>query len=248
LFYDDVFIKQGSYMKKSSLIQTSLIVVLFLLLSGCATVKVAEQSKVDAKIGSEPKIAEQAEAPVGGVVYSQFKYWSKVGYRVKGDLSVGIGLGKVLMSNGDFILKAESDTETVFCSEKLAYIDPLVGPYKTACFIDVNNDSSFDIAKAAPGAIWFKSEIKPALPYEKSELIIPNNDSFKYELLYQGTTKGSLKLSYREYINDFARPAFFQDVSYDLESSPTIVTFRTVRIEVLSADNNHIKYRVLSGF
>lgn len=235
-------------MKKLSLIQISLVVVLFLLLSGCASVKVAEQSKVDAKIGNEPKIGEQSEAPVGGVVYSQFKYWSKVGYRVRGDLSVGLGLGKVLVSNGDFVLKANSDNETVFCSEKLAYIDPLVGPYKIACFIDVNNDGLFDIAKAAPGAIWFKSEIKPSLAYEKSELIIPNNDSFKYELLYQGTTKGSLKLSYREYINDFARPAFFQDVSYDLESSLTIVTFRTVRIEVLSADNNHIKYRVLSGF
>lgn len=226
----------------------TLTLLITLALSACATVKVSELSTVDSRIGTVAKIGEQAVAPVGGIIFSQFRYWSKTGYRMKGDLSVGLGLGRVSVSDGDFVLKAEVENKTAFCTEKRAYIDPLVGPHTTACFIDADNDGKFERVKAAPGAIWFESEIVPPLSYEKSELILPRSDSFKYELLYQGTTKGSLKLSYREYLNDFARPAFFQDVTYDLDSTPTTITFRTVRLEVLRANNNQIAYRVLSGF
>ncbi|MDD4959387.1 MAG: hypothetical protein PHS51_08555 [Gallionella sp.] len=225
-----------------------LILLIVLAVSGCATVKLSELSTIDSKIGTVPNIGEQAVAPVGGVIYSQFRYWSKIGYRLKGDFSTSLGLGKVSVSDGDFVLKSEVENKTVFCTEKSAYIDPMVGPHTTACFIDADNDGKFERVKAAPAAIWFESEITPPLAYEKSELVIPRNDSFKYELLYQGISKGSLKLSYREYVNDFARPAFFQDVTYDLDSTPTTITFRTVRLEVLNANNNQISYRVLSGF
>ena len=225
-----------------------LILLIVLAVSGCTTVNLSELSTVDSKMGTVPNIGEQAVAPVGGVIYSQFRYWSKIGYRLKGDFSAGLGLGRVSVSDGDFVMKAEVENKTAFCTEKRAYIDPMVGPHTTACFIDADNDGNFERIKAAPGAIWFESEIAPPLAYEKSELVIPRNDSFKYELLYQGISKGSLKLSYREYINDFARPAFFQDVTYDLDSTPTTITFRTVRLEVLNANNNQISYRVLSGF
>ena len=226
----------------------TLILLISLAFSGCATIKVSELSTVESRIGAVPNIDEQAVAPVGGIIYSQFRYWSKKGYRLKNDLSVGLGLGRVSVSDGDFVLKAEVEKHAAYCTEKRAYIDPLFGPHATACFIDVDNDGKFERLKAAPGVIWFESVITPALEYEKSELIIPRTDSFKYELLYQGITNGSLKLSYREYINDFARPAFFQDVTYDLDSTTTTITFRTVRIEVLRANNNQITYRVLSGF
>lgn len=226
----------------------TLILIAAIAISGCATIKMSELSTIESKIGTVPNIGEQAAAPVGGVLYSQFKYFRKVGYRLQNDLSIGLGLGRVSVSAGDFVLKAEVENKTAFCSEKLAYIDPMVGPHETACFTDADNDGKFESLKAAPGVIWFNSEITPPIAYEKSELILPNKDAFKYELLYQGITKGTLKLSYREYINDFARPAFFQDVTYDLDSMPATITFRTVRLEVISANNNQISYRVLSGF
>lgn len=225
-----------------------ILLMVLVMLGGCATVKVTELSSVESKVGSFPKIGEQATTPVGSIIYSQFKYWSKVGYRLKGDFSVNVGLGKVRVSGGDFVIRAEVENQPAFCSEKLAYIDPLSGPFKTACFIDKDGSGTFAKMKVAPGVVWFEYEVAPPLAYEKSELIIPRADSFKYELLYQGTSKGSLKLSYREYMNDFARPAFFQDVTYDIESMPATVTFRTVRLEILSANNNQLVYRVLSGF
>jgi len=66
--------------------------------------------------------------------------------------------------------------------------------------------------------------------------------------MYEGVSNKSLRLAYREYINDLARPAFFQSVNYDIASLPETIAFRSVRVEVISANNEAIEYRVLSGF
>ncbi len=215
-------------------------------LSGCATLNIIDTSVE--KTGATPKIGESATAPVGGVVYSEFKYQSRVAYKIQNNYSGGLGLGQISVAKGDLLVKADLSGEVVYCTLSLAYVDPLVGPFRTACFIDTNNDGEFEKAKAAPGSVWFETEIAPSLAYDESEQVLPQSDSFKYELLYQGISKNALKLLYREYLNDFARPAFYQDVIYDLESKPTTITFRTVRIEVINADNSRIAYRVLSGF
>lgn len=52
---------------------------------------------------------------------------------------------------------------------------------------------------------------------------------------------------YREYKDDMARPAFTQNLVYDLGESNRIM-FRSVEIDVVEAKNSEIKYRLLSGF
>lgn len=216
-------------------------------LAGCTTIKVTESSSVTEQIGRAPDLSQDAETPVGGTIYSQYRYWSKTGYRLLDPVATKIMLATVNVSAGDFVLPAEADGGVAFCTEKNALIDPLVGPIKPVCFVDTKNNGNFDVVKAAPGAVWFKSEISPT-KYAKGELIIPRPDAKKAELLYQGYSSKILKLSYREYMNDFARPAYFQDVTYDITEFPTTVTFRTVRIKVLKADNNGLRYQILSGF
>ncbi len=66
---------------------------------------------------------------------------------------------------------------------------------------------------------------------------------YKQELIYNGKTKDTIRLSYREYIKDMARPAFFQDLTYDLSESREIA-FRDMAIEVLEATNSTIKFFV----
>jgi len=57
----------------------------------------------------------------------------------------------------------------------------------------------------------------------------------------------TLRIQYREFGDRLARQAFYQDLSYDIERFPSIVSFRTYRIEVTKADNNILRYRVLEG-
>lgn len=70
--------------------------------------------------------------------------------------------------------------------------------------------------------------------------------SIKNELIYSGKSGNTLRISYREYSNDLARPAFFQDLTYNLNESKYIV-FKNYKIHVLQASNSGIKFQVVEG-
>lgn len=70
---------------------------------------------------------------------------------------------------------------------------------------------------------------------------------YKQEIVYNGKVNNNLKFVYREYIENMARPAFFQELQYDQNES-NIIGFKGLRIEVLKASNTIIEYKILSSF
>jgi hypothetical protein len=74
---------------------------------------------------------------------------------------------------------------------------------------------------------------------------VPSEDYTRRELLYSGRSADTIKVSYREYRGGMAAPAFFQNVEYDLADSHTI-KFRRFTLEVISATNQSITYKVVS--
>jgi len=70
--------------------------------------------------------------------------------------------------------------------------------------------------------------------------------SFKRELIYTGISKNVISILYREFQDDIARPAFSQDLRYDL-SEGKLIGYRGSRFEVISATNTGITYKVLKG-
>jgi hypothetical protein len=83
--------------------------------------------------------------------------------------------------------------------------------------------------------------------FSREKVTAVGKESFQQTLLYSGRVGNKVNISYREYSNDMARPAFNNDAEYDLSSS-NIIGYRGASIEVLSADNSSITYRVLSNF
>jgi hypothetical protein len=68
-----------------------------------------------------------------------------------------------------------------------------------------------------------------------------------FELVYLGITRQSMSLLYREYTDqDFARPAFSQTLNYDLSDSD-VIAFRKLRIRVIKAGNQDIRYVVTAN-
>ena len=63
----------------------------------------------------------------------------------------------------------------------------------------------------------------------------------KGELIYNGVSKNTLKVSFREYSMDMKKPNFFQDLIYDLDQDK-VIQFRSIRIKVLDANNSTIKF------
>jgi len=75
-------------------------------------------------------------------------------------------------------------------------------------------------------------------------LVELHKGSFKAELIYTGKMHNIITISYREYIDHMARPAFYQELKYDL-SEGNDITFKSLKIKILEANNKKIVFQVL---
>jgi hypothetical protein len=72
----------------------------------------------------------------------------------------------------------------------------------------------------------------------------PNQSgSSKQELVYLGQSGDTLRFKYREYFDNLARPAFSNDLTYDI-SEDNVIGFRGARIEVVNASNTELTYLI----
>jgi len=89
------------------------------------------------------------------------------------------------------------------------------------------------------------------ITYEKIDYQSTLEDSkvknYSRQLFYNGKAANTLKFTYREFVDDMARPAFTQDLQYDLSES-NIIGFDGLRVEVIKATNTNITYKILSDF
>lgn len=88
---------------------------------------------------------------------------------------------------------------------------------------------------------------KDGLRYERTTALFEGKPGFTQELIYAGRSGTTIRVLYREFVNDTARPAFSQEITYDLNDGSEI-GFKGVRIEVLEATNTKITYKVLASF
>jgi hypothetical protein len=101
-----------------------------------------------------------------------------------------------------------------------------------------------------PGAVCFKNyELNETMKATVGSQIISKecrlgDKSTTTELLYGGVANDIIKVSYREYSNKIARPAFYQELQYDLKQSKTIL-YKNTKIQILSATNEALTYRIL---
>jgi hypothetical protein len=70
--------------------------------------------------------------------------------------------------------------------------------------------------------------------------------TFERTLTYSGRQGSVIKIFYREASNNFARPSFTQELTYDISNDP-IITFRNTKIKVVEATNSLIKFIVLES-
>ena len=83
--------------------------------------------------------------------------------------------------------------------------------------------------------------------FERRKRTSSNPDSFQQTLIYSGTTGGKINIGYREFSGSMARPAFSNNVEYDLAES-MIVGYKGAKLEVIEANNQFIRYKVIENF
>lgn len=167
------------------------------ILTGCATITLDSKSTVSLKTGQTPALNKLATASVGGVMYSQFRYWSRTGYRLDEPVNLTLGLGRVVAPQGTFLVRATRDTKLVCCTEERTYIDPLVGPHAISCFEGTSNHLTR--VSATPGMVAMSKDLPNPVGFSISELVTIDDTAFKYELFYQGNSRNTLRISYRKF-------------------------------------------------
>ncbi len=76
---------------------------------------------------------------------------------------------------------------------------------------------------------------------------VQSDNSFQQTLIYSGRVGSKINVGYREFSSNVARPAFNNDVEYDLGES-NIIGYKGAQIEVIEATNQRIQYKVLRNF
>jgi hypothetical protein len=144
------------------------------------------------------------------------------------------------------LLKSTVNNDVAFCSQQPVHFAP--GQVNTACFFDTKHNGILDKAYILGSISGQQFDVN--IPYGEEDKIINRDGTsgYKKDLLYEGIQGNTIKISYREYVDNLARPAFQQDLSYTLQSPDTAISFRGVKMIIHHADNNEISYTVESSF
>lgn len=83
--------------------------------------------------------------------------------------------------------------------------------------------------------------------YKEEQRSVVFENSVQQTLIYSGRIGSRIRFGYREFSNNLARPAFSNDVEYDLLESK-VVAYKGAMIEIIEATNQYIKYIVKKNF
>jgi hypothetical protein len=192
-----------------------------------------------------PTVGSTAEAQVGDTMIDETHSLASPAIRFLGSCTYSekhdaVGTGTVRYSIGDAAVFTQTSTKNgaaAYCGQ--AVMDVL-GSVEVPLCVALSDNAIV----AFPGSeMIVTSDCK----FEHTTQSTDDADTVRKEILYDGRSGSTIRLSYREFTQDLARPAFTQELSYDI-ASDKIIGFRRARFEVLSAGNSSISYRLLSGF
>lgn len=213
----------------------------------CAAVFSASSAPVlaEVKVGQHPEPGIEASVTIGSPMYERFNMDVVSVPRLERPVNVSLGLqGKIAVPASALFTIDSTNPLRVCTLAKDTYIDNFVGPRGAACLTDTDMNGDFD--KAAGAKVMFTSKkIDPPVPYRIAEVASGNGDSMKEVLIFTGAAGGALHLSYRQFADDMARPAFTEDLAFPMEATfPQNIIWRDTRFILLSFNGGILRYRV----
>jgi hypothetical protein len=213
-----------------------------ILLSSCATMSARyEPKRIDLSV---PQLNSVNVAQVGDSLLLQGNFSEHDAIYVRSDIGVGTFSGYTIRP-GYYTKEGENAGSEFFRPSTYGnggavLKNPLVDPWKwvqaykdrnTICIVTILN----------------LSVCTQDAPFIRMKQPVATPNSFQQTLIYSGRLGNKLKIGYREFSGNFARPAFNNDVEYDLNES-SLIGYKGARIQVIEATNEHIRYRVIKTF
>jgi len=221
-------------------IKTSLAITIAFLIVGCASAPL-QVPFTDIKKG-ETEVGTSNRAFVGDTIYRKFDIKEQFEGYVSGAFKVA-GVGSVTLAETRVQRMLIAGEDGGVTRDAISGVSPIlkaVVPMMSIALIDEDSDGVFE----KYNYMGQKGKIKNPVyvDWEQSN----RSNGYRRELVYQGRDGDNLKLFYREYINDFARPAYDQEVQYDLGESE-FVQFKGLTIFIEEANNEYLVYTIEGG-
>lgn len=213
------------------------------LLSGCTTPQY--NYRPEATQISQPPLNTVSVAQVGEEMLKQGKFYEQEAIHLAQPIKFGGLFTAYTLSEGDYVKTGEdADSDFYFPAvgrgagnvSKAALADP----WKA---IQMNKRQP----KIGVVTLFHVMISENAVGVSRVKRFALSDDAFQQTLIYSGKSGNKVKLGYREFSNSVARPAFNNDVEYDLTESKTI-GYKGARVEILEATNEFIRYRVIQNF
>jgi len=235
----------------------TLVLLLSLVFSGLAGAETfsrpAENIKVyfaSNKTIHVPEVGVESEAEIGRTIVSKAKQTihqaisleENITFKVEPSFFSNSWTGEANINQGTLKLYVTSPDGSYFKDESATFSFG-GGAVKAEAGIFVPADAS------KPTVPWYFSKKvfyfgdKP-VAIQKENVVAWSKDSFSKELIYGGMSQNTITISYREFSDNTARPAFTQELKYDLSQSDPI-GFRGARFQVIKATNTGLVYKVI---
>jgi hypothetical protein len=214
------------------------LMILLFALTGCSSLPITKKSPA-CKFGKTYNIGLVQEASVGMPMITIYTKFSLPSYRIR-EAYQPREL-PTITTDEEWVAHHILGDNYIITAKKW--------PYR---FLGVEIRPSGELAREKP---WvqvynYKRTMQDSWQPSNPQVFLPTDGHvlhdgyFKAEFIYAGTSSNSIHISYEEFTNDMTKPAHRQDFHYDLSKSDQF-TFRSLRIEVMEADNRRIKFKVL---
>jgi hypothetical protein len=217
-------------------------VVAVLSLSACATP--TYNYVAPAKEISAPPLGVISTARVGDVMVEQGRYQELDAIRLRQTVKVGL-VGTYTFTAGTYTKKGHTKQGEFFNESGL----PDTGRVQAGAITDpfeailLKPDGTTICGVSVLGGTVCKDNV------QVERIKVPNltADAFQQTLIYSGKVGDKINIGYREFSGNMARPAFNNDVEYDLRESKTI-GYKGALLDVVEATNQYIRYIVKQNF
>lgn len=229
----------------------SLVAVVALV--GCASAPVEKRYIASSQVVNFPQVGIESEAEIGQTLVSKANLQVSKAIVIRADIAerkiesiVNNRWSGVITIPAGKLVKSSENSEGAFYRSLQGYYDGTTGRPKNPVGIFVPNDPkqpavAYVYHYAGDSTYAFGEQ---PVTYTDTTSETWSKDSFKSELVYGGLSQKTISVSYREFVDGTARPAFSQEIKYDLNDSD-IIGFRGARFQVIKATNSNIKYKML---
>jgi hypothetical protein len=229
-------LNQYVYKRKKIMLKIFLVVFMAFITFSCSSV-IYNYNPIPTSF-SIPEIDKEITKGIGEPLLDQGKQTLIDVLYIRSD--AGLALYRVKPGK---LIKIGDDEDTEYYSQDVSTIIFASISYPAPSAKVMRNKFTGKYCIVRPGDI----DICGVLDAERGQENLITRDSFRRTLIYSGRVGNKLKISYREFSENMARPAFSTDAEYDLNEG-NIIGYAGARLEVIKATNTEITYKVIKNF